>query len=60
MFFVLKTFLTVDKSVNVGVYGLSRTRFRPISRNPQCLLIISNLKGLRKSYTPLNEMTMEN
>lgn len=60
MLFVFKTFLTVDKSVNVSVYGLSRTRFRPISRNPQCLLIISNLKGLRKSYTPLNEMTMEN
>lgn len=60
MFFDFKTFLTVDKSVNVSVYGLSRTRFRPISRNPQCSLIISNLKGLRKSYTPLNEMTMEN
>lgn len=57
MFFVFKTF---DKSVNVSVYGLSRTRFRPISRNPRCPLIISNLKGLRKSYTPLNEMTMEN
>lgn len=49
MFFVFKTFLTVDKSVNVGVYGLSRIRFRPISRNPQC-----------QSYTSLNEMTMEN
>lgn len=60
MFFVFKTFLTVDKSVNVSVYGLSRTRFRPILRNPLCPLIISNLKGLRKSYTSLNEMTMEN
>lgn len=60
MFFDFKTFLTVDKSVNVSVYGLSRTRFRPISRNPQCPLIISNLKGLCKSYTPLNEMTMKN
>lgn len=60
MFFDFKTFLTVDKSVNVSVYGLCRTRFRPISRNPQYPLIISNLKGLRKSYTPLNEMTMEN
>lgn len=60
MLFVFKTFLTVDKSVNVSVYGLSRTRFRPISRNPRCPLIISSLKGLRKSYTPLNEMTMEN
>lgn len=60
MFFVFKTFLTVDESVNVSVYGLSRTRFRPISRNPQYPLIISNLKGLRKSYTSLNEMTMEN
>lgn len=60
MFFDFKTFLTVDKFVNVSVYGLSRTRFRPISRNPQCPLIISNLKGLRKSFTSLNEMTMEN
>lgn len=60
MFFVFKTFLILDKSVNVSVYGLSRTRFRPISRNPQCQLIISNLKGLRKSYTSLNEMTMKN
>lgn len=60
MFFVFKTFLILDKSVNVSVYGLSRTRFRPILRNPQYPLIISNLKGLRKSYTSLNEMTMEN